>query len=161
MKVMFYKWHNVQFGGYGWSLTDRVDDANNVFYDSYFVELPEGFYLDFSAAGDPLVFKKDCSYAYRLTSSTTYKNCVPVLVGGDPVEMVRLRVIGYVSDSADDVDSMDFADLRAAAGLTQKEVMERFGIPLITQSFWENGRRVPPDYVLNLFRYWLRKEGYL
>lgn len=39
---------------------------------------------------------------------------------------------------------------RLAAGLTQIEVCLKFGIPPRTLQAWEQGRRVPPEWVANL-----------
>ena len=39
---------------------------------------------------------------------------------------------------------------RLKAGLTQKELCDRYGIPLRTLQGWEGGSRKPPEYVLNL-----------
>lgn len=39
---------------------------------------------------------------------------------------------------------------RLKAGLTQKELCDRYEIPLRTLQGWEGGSRKPPEYVLNL-----------
>lgn len=41
-------------------------------------------------------------------------------------------------------------EARMAAGLSQKEVSERFEIPLRTLSHWENGDRKPPAWAEKL-----------
>ena len=37
-------------------------------------------------------------------------------------------------------------------GLTQTALAKRFGIPLRTVQDWHAGRRVPPDYVVNMMQ---------
>lgn len=39
---------------------------------------------------------------------------------------------------------------RKAAGLTQKQLSEKYGIPIRTLSDWERRKFEPPGYVLNL-----------
>lgn len=50
-------------------------------------------------------------------------------------------------------------DLRHAAGLSQREFADYFGIPLKTIQNWEIGRNSPADYLLRLMEYKLRREG--
>ena len=45
---------------------------------------------------------------------------------------------------------MTIKEARIAAGLTQQEMSERLGIPKRTIENWEQGNRVPPDYVERL-----------
>ncbi len=42
------------------------------------------------------------------------------------------------------------AEICERYGLKQTELAEQFGIPLRTVQDWYAGRRVPPDYVLNM-----------
>lgn len=44
----------------------------------------------------------------------------------------------------------EFKAAREAAGLTQQRMSELMGIPLLTISSWEIGRRQPPPYVTRL-----------
>ena len=48
--------------------------------------------------------------------------------------------------------------LRVQAGMTQREFSEYLNIPLRTIQEWEQGRRTPPDYVVELIRYKVEKE---
>lgn len=41
-------------------------------------------------------------------------------------------------------------EVRKQAGLTQKQLAERYQIPLRTLQDWETGKRTPPEYVLNM-----------
>lgn len=41
-------------------------------------------------------------------------------------------------------------EYRKAAGLTQKEFAELFGIPLDTVKGWDSGRRKPPEWAERL-----------
>lgn len=54
---------------------------------------------------------------------------------------------------------MTFKELREASGMNQREFGEYFGIPLRTIQNWHGGQRECPDYLLDLMRYKLEKEG--
>ena len=41
-------------------------------------------------------------------------------------------------------------DARISAGLSQKEMSERFGIPIDTLRNWDCGRRMPPEWAARL-----------
>ncbi len=51
--------------------------------------------------------------------------------------------------------------MRKEAKMTQREFSEYFGIPLRTVEDWERGVRQMPDYVLRIFAYKLRVEGFI
>lgn len=42
--------------------------------------------------------------------------------------------------------------IRASTGLSQQSFGDRYGIPRRTVDNWEQGRRVPPEYVVRLLR---------
>lgn len=48
--------------------------------------------------------------------------------------------------------------LRVQAGMTQREFSEYLNIPLRTIQEWEQGRRTPPVYVVELIKYKIEKE---
>lgn len=52
-------------------------------------------------------------------------------------------------------------ELRHQAGMAQKQFAEYFKIPVRTIEDWEAGRRKPPEYIIELIKYKLDKEGYL
>lgn len=54
---------------------------------------------------------------------------------------------------------MDCKELRQKAGMTQKAFAEYFGIPKRSIENWEGEKRQCPDYLLELMRYKLEKEG--
>lgn len=54
---------------------------------------------------------------------------------------------------------MDFKELRQRSGLSRHKFADLFGIPYRTVQNWELGLRECPDYLLNLMRYYLEKEG--
>ena len=41
-------------------------------------------------------------------------------------------------------------ELRKQSGMSQKQFADYLEIPVATIRNWEQGRRVPPDYVINL-----------
>lgn len=45
---------------------------------------------------------------------------------------------------------MTIKDLCTEYNITQTELSKWFGIPLRTVQDWYSGRRVPPDYVVNM-----------
>lgn len=54
---------------------------------------------------------------------------------------------------------MTIKELRQAAGMTQQAFADYFGFSKRAVESWEGGQRVCPDYLLNLIRYKLEKEG--
>ncbi len=44
-------------------------------------------------------------------------------------------------------------DICTEYNITQTELSKRFGIPLRTVQDWYAGRRIPPDYVVELIAY--------
>lgn len=49
--------------------------------------------------------------------------------------------------------------LRLATGMSQGKFCEYIKIPKKTFASWEQGIRVPPDYIIELIEYKLRGEG--
>lgn len=45
---------------------------------------------------------------------------------------------------------MDIKYLRAKTGMSRAKFYEAFGVPERTLEDWENGKRTPPAYVVNL-----------
>lgn len=54
---------------------------------------------------------------------------------------------------------MTFKELREASGMTRNQFCEYFGIPYRTIQDWELGNRKCPEYLLELMKYKLTKEG--
>lgn len=54
---------------------------------------------------------------------------------------------------------MTIKELRTAAGMTQKAFSEYFGFSKRTVENWEGGQRACPEYLTNLIRYKLEREG--
>lgn len=54
---------------------------------------------------------------------------------------------------------MNINELRKAAGMTQTEFANYFGIPYRTVQKWDLGTRQCTDYLLRLMEYKLRNEG--
>ena len=54
---------------------------------------------------------------------------------------------------------MSFKELREQSGLSRPQFAEYFGIPYRTVQNWEMGERKCPDYLIELIRYKLLKEG--
>lgn len=53
---------------------------------------------------------------------------------------------------------MDIKNLRTRTNLSQSKFANVVGIPVRTIQKWEQGDRVPPDYVVKLIEYFLKKE---
>ena len=47
---------------------------------------------------------------------------------------------------------MTIREMRTRLGDTQSEFAARYGIPFRTIQNWETGKRIPPDYILNLLQ---------
>ena len=43
-------------------------------------------------------------------------------------------------------------EFRESIGMSQSQFAEYFGIPIRTLQEWEQGRRVPPDYILKMMK---------
>lgn len=95
MKIKIWKIYNPDrlWGGYEWNLEEIRNDWDGIYSDPYETKLPEEFYVGETMGGADAVFKQGCSYAYVLTiSDSQSENGVPLLVGGSPVEMIKLSV---------------------------------------------------------------------
>lgn len=55
---------------------------------------------------------------------------------------------------------MSIREMRAVTGLSQNKFANLLEIPVANIQKWEQGRTVPPDYVLGLIRRDLRHKGY-
>ena len=53
---------------------------------------------------------------------------------------------------------MDIKNLRTRTNLSQSKFADVVGIPVRTIQKWEQGDRVPPDYVVKLIEYFLKNE---
>lgn len=53
---------------------------------------------------------------------------------------------------------MTFKELRKLSGMTQQAYADYFGIPKRTVENWDAEKNTPPQYVINLMEYKLRKE---
>lgn len=53
---------------------------------------------------------------------------------------------------------MTIKRMRLIANMTQKTFAEYFDIPIRTLQDWEQDRRTPPDYVVELIKYKFKKE---
>lgn len=95
-KVIMYKYYNPDrlFGGWGWSIEEAWDDWNNIYSEPYEVEIPDDFRLANNIYHKVMYFKGSCNIGYQLSKSGNDENCMPYLIGGSPVECIRLKVIG-------------------------------------------------------------------
>lgn len=53
----------------------------------------------------------------------------------------------------------EYKELRLSTGMGQGEFAKYFGVPLRTAQHWEYGDRKCPDYLIDLMKYKLEKEG--
>lgn len=49
-------------------------------------------------------------------------------------------------------------EVREITGLSQKSFAESLKIPVRTYEQWETGKRTPPEYVVDLIEYRVKKE---
>ena len=54
---------------------------------------------------------------------------------------------------------MTIKEMRTQTGLTQQGFGDLLKIPRRTIQEWENGRRTPPEYIIDLIEYKLKNEG--
>lgn len=53
---------------------------------------------------------------------------------------------------------MTINEIRALANLSQAQFSEKYHIPLPTLRKWEQGKREPPDYVVELLEFRVRED---
>lgn len=58
------------------------------------------------------------------------------------------------------IQTMTLREMREKTGLSQNQFAVMCGIPVANIQFWENGHRKPPEYVLNLLEFYLRKNNF-
>ena len=54
---------------------------------------------------------------------------------------------------------MEIKELRMCTGLSQNKFVNMFEIPVATLKDWEQGRRTPPSYVVNMIKTILEYQG--
>lgn len=83
------------FGGYSWHIEEVRDGWNHVYSDPFEVEIPDDFYVGESVMSKKCFFKQGCNQGYELTiGRSDCENGNPYLIGGIPVESIKLKVIG-------------------------------------------------------------------
>lgn len=100
-KVIMWKYQNCNQPSrcYGWSEKEVYNDWDHIYSDPYYVEIPDDFSLEKTKFGDMMYFKKGCNRAYEVLTYRPYcEGCSPYLVGGDPTETIKLKVIGPVPE---------------------------------------------------------------
>ena len=55
---------------------------------------------------------------------------------------------------------MTIKEMREKTGLSQNQFAVMVGIPVANIQFWEEGKRKPPEYVLNLLEFFLIKKHF-
>lgn len=55
--------------------------------------------------------------------------------------------------------SLEIKELRVCTGLSQNKFANMFEIPVATLKDWEQGRRTPPGYVVNMIKTILEYQG--
>ncbi len=110
--------------------------------------IPEGFTFEETVAGELAFFDKEGHYSEICTNQKTKMPFLWDENGKNYFEVADL-IFSTVKD------------LRRAVNFTQKEFSEYFGIPKRTVECWERGQSSPPDYLVKLMEYKLRREGIL
>ncbi len=54
---------------------------------------------------------------------------------------------------------MTIKEIRALTGLSQVKFCEKYHIPLNTFARWEQGKREPPDYMMELLEFKVREDN--
>lgn len=55
---------------------------------------------------------------------------------------------------------MTIKEMREKTGLSQNQFAVMVGIPVANIQYWEQGKRKPPEYVVNLLEFFLKKKHY-
>lgn len=55
---------------------------------------------------------------------------------------------------------MTIKEMREKTGLSQNQFAVMVGIPVANIQFWEEGKRNPPEYVINLLEFFLTKNHF-
>lgn len=53
---------------------------------------------------------------------------------------------------------MTIKEIRSLTGLSQKKFGDRYGIPIRTIQDWEEGKRIPPGYLIALLERVVRED---
>lgn len=96
MRVIMYKWNRVMEGRWGWNLEKVWDEWNRVYSSPYYVEVPDDFKVYKSVTGEKMFFRNGCDIGYEICGTSSLEDCEPVLIGGSPVEIVKIKPIGPV-----------------------------------------------------------------
>ena len=114
-----------------------------------------------------VVIEDDAGALFRWTLGTTRITAAPAepkagLLEYDPIMregMAKgLRAMGHTVLTEGPVT---VRSLRMAAGLSQRALADKYGIPRRTIENWESGVRTPPDYVVRLLAAALEAEDRL
>lgn len=97
-KVILHKTHNPILGIWGWSTEEVNDYQNLIFSDPYYVEIPDEFVPDKTKYEKTMFFKNGCNTGYELTIGRNSENGNPYLIGGSPVESIKLKVLGAAAE---------------------------------------------------------------
>ncbi len=96
MKAIIYKWHSVMDHRWGWRLDEFRDGWEHIYSTPYYVEIPDEFELCESVYGSKMYFRKGGTVGFEVCETSNRENCKPLLIGGSPVEIVKLKVLGEV-----------------------------------------------------------------
>ena len=140
MKTTLYRFYNQEEGlngVWGWSIEKKYGD-----FEPFYVEVPDEFSVGETNGGVTAFFKDNNDVSYFLDGGRDSLS----LVGGSPVEVIRLKIIGRVGGS------YKIKEKRESLGLTQKQFSDLFDppIPIDTVKGWDSGRRIPPEWLENL-----------
>lgn len=97
-RVIMHKWNAVRTGKWGWSIKAIWNESDNIYSDPYYVEVPDNFTLSETAMCEAMYFKLGCQVGYEVSNFSDGENCKPYLIGGSPVETIKLQVIEPVED---------------------------------------------------------------
>lgn len=94
-KIILWKSYNPDrlFGGYQWHIDEVYNDWDHIYSEPYEVEILENFEVGVTVAFEKMFFKRGCDKGYYLVIGQNCENGNPYLVGGDPVEKIKLKVI--------------------------------------------------------------------
>lgn len=130
----------------GWGIEEPTDTDREL--DRKIFVIPEGFELAKTTTGDWAFFDKEGHYSEICTNQKTK---MPFLWDANGCNYFKSADLKYTKIRA----------LRTAAGFTRQEFADYFEMSRRTLENWEEERRDPPDYLVKLFEYKLRTEGFI
>lgn len=128
-----------------WLTTIKSVDTNIDKIEEY--KIPGGYTVEETQSGELAFYDKNGKYC-PLTTNQLTKQPFILTESGD---YLYLKPAEFVFNNV--------KELRKKTGLTQRQFADYFGMSCRTVENWDADRTNPPDYLVELMEYKLRREG--